>query len=185
METASDVTEAAETLGGPLVLKTAMPGHHHKSDVDGVRLGIKGKTALLDAWQEMASRLGPRTLVAPMAPPGVEMMFGLVHDETFGPLVLVAAGGVLAEIMDDSLLAVPPLDTEAALDLIDGLRAGRLLDGVRGRPASDRRALAEMLARFSVLVHCLGDMIAELDLNPVIAGANGAIAVDALVVPNA
>lgn len=185
VETASNVMAAAERFDGPLVLKTAMPGHHHKSDVDGVRLGIEGKASLLDAWQEMASRLGPRALLAPMAPPGVEMMFGLVHDETFGPLVLVAAGGVLAEVVDDSLLAVPPLDAEAALDLIDGLRAGRLLDGVRGRPASDRRALAEMLARFSVLVHCLGDMIAELDLNPVIAGADGAIAVDALVVPSA
>ena len=162
-----------------------MPGHHHKSDVDGVRLGIEDKGALLEAWHEMASRLGPRALLAPMVPPGVEMMFGLVHDETFGPLVLVAAGGVLAEVVDDSLLAVPPLDTDAALSLVDGLRAGRLLGGVRGRPASDRRALGEALARFSVLVHCLGDMIAELDLNPVIAGADGAIAVDALVVPNA
>ena len=185
VESTDDVMEAAERFDGPLVLKTAMPGHHHKSDVDGVRLGIEGKGALVEAWQEMASRLGPRALVAPMAPPGVEMMFGLVHDETFGPLVLVAAGGILAEVVDDSLLAVPPLDADAALVLIDRLRAGRLLDGVRGRPANDRRALAEMLARFSVLVASLGDMIAELDLNPVIAGAEGAIAVDALVVPSA
>ena len=185
VETASDVMEAAERFDGPLVLKTAMPGHHHKSDVDGVRLRIEGKTALLDAWREMAARLGPRALLAPMVPPGVEMMFGLVHDETFGPLVLVATGGVLAEVVDDSLLAVPPLDAEAALALIDRLRAGRLLDGVRGRPASDRAALGEALARFSVLVACLGDVIAELDLNPVIAGTDGAIAVDALVVPKA
>ncbi len=177
--------EAAERFDGPLVLKTAVPGHHHKSDVDGVRLRIEGKTALLDAWREMAARLGPRALLAPMVPPGVEMMFGLVHDETFGPLVLVATGGVLAEVVDDSLLAVPPLDAEAALALIDRLRAGRLLDGVRGRPASDRAALGEALARFSVLVACLGDVIAELDLNPVIAGTDGAIAVDALVVPKA
>ena len=111
------------------------------------------------------------------------MVFGLVQDPQFGPLVLVGTGGIFVEVLKDSLLAVPPFDTTYARSLIDRLQGRALLDGVRGQPAADVDSLASMLARFSMLAHALGDMIAELDLNPVIAGPDGVVAVDALVVP--
>ena len=175
--------DAARGLSWPLVLKTAMPGVHHKSDVGGVHLGIRDEDELVDAWENMARRHGPRCVVASMVPAGVEMVFGLVRDAQFGPMVLVGAGGVLAEILDDSVLAMPPFDAAFARSLIDRLRMRGLLDGVRGRPACDIDALCHALANFSVLADTLGSHIAELDLNPVVVGPRGVTAVDALVVP--
>lgn len=184
----TDVAEAlvaAERLGYPVVLKTAQEGIAHKSDVGGVRLGLEDGDAVAGAYEDMGARLGPRCLVSPMAGQGTEMVFGMVRDATFGPLVLVGAGGIFVEVLKDAQLAVPPFDAAFARRLIDRLRARPLLDGVRGRPAADVDALAQAFARFSVLAATLGQDIAELDINPVIAGPGGAIAVDALVVPSA
>tara|TARA_B100000676_G_scaffold265073_1_gene277817 strand:+ start:4211 stop:6298 length:2088 start_codon:yes stop_codon:yes gene_type:complete len=184
VETAEEAVAAAEACAGPVVLKTAMPGIQHKSDVGGVAVRLDGVEAVRAAYDDMAARLGARCLVAPMAPCGVEMVFGLVRDAQFGPLVLVGSGGILVEVLKDSLLAVPPFDEAHALSLIDRLKGRALLDGVRGEASADVPALATMLARFSVLAAELGDSIAELDLNPVITGPDGAVAVDALVVPS-
>jgi len=113
---------------------------------------------------------------------GVEVALGIVRDPQFGPLVLVAAGGVLVEVLHDRRLAIPPLDDRRALALIDGLRMRPLLDGVRGAPAVDVGALAHSLARLSALAEDLGDLIEALDVNPVIARSDGCIAVDALLI---
>ena len=184
VESAEAAAEAAARIGGACVLKTAMPGIQHKSDVGGVALNLPDADAVRSAYDTMASSLGPRCLIAPMAPKGVEMVFGLVRDPQFGPMVLVGAGGIFVEVLKDSVMALPPFDTAFARSLLDRLQARPMLDGVRGVPAADIDALAETLARFSVLAATLGDRIAELDLNPVIAGPDGAIAVDALVVPH-
>ena len=88
-------------------MKTAMPGILHKSDVGGVRLGIADVDGLREAYPDLAERLGNRVTVAAMAPPGVEVALGIVRDPTFGPLVLVAAGGVLVEVLHDRKLALP------------------------------------------------------------------------------
>ncbi len=184
IEDAEAAVAAAAGMNGPVVLKTAMPGIAHKSDVGGVRLKLQGEETLREEWRDMAKRLGPRCLVAPMAPGGTEMVFGLVRDDQFGPLVLIGTGGVLVDVLRDSLLAVPPFDAAHARGLIDRLKGRALLDGARGGPAADIDALADALARFSVLAAALGDRIAELDLNPVIAGPDGALAVDALVIPS-
>ncbi len=131
----------------------------------------------------MTEALGPRVMVAAMAPPGVEVALGIVRDETFGPLVLVAAGGIFVELLDDRRLALPPLDTRRAGRLIDGLQIRPVLDGVRGALAADVGSLAQAVSRLSVLAADLGDLIAELDVNPIIVSPQGAVAVDALVVP--
>lgn len=183
VEDAAAAAAAADRLGYPVVLKTALAGIRHKSDLGGVRLGLGDGATVAAAWDELAARLGPRCLVAPMAPAGTEMVFGMVSDAQFGPLVLVGAGGIFVELLKDVALAVPPFDAAVARRLIDRLKARPLLDGRRGRPAADVDALAEALARFSVLAASLGGSLAELDLNPVIAGPGGAVAVDALVVP--
>ena len=182
VEDADAACDAANSLGWPVVLKTAMPGIAHKSDVGGVWLGIDSEEQLLEAYATLCEKLGPRCLVESMAAPGVEMVFGLTTDPQFGPVVLVGAGGILVEVMGDVSHAIPPFDTTEARRLIDRLRARALLDGVRGGATADVDALAQSLARFSVLASTLGDVIKEMDVNPVIAGPSSALAADVLIV---
>ena len=184
-ETAADLDEvldAAERIGYPIVLKTAVASH--KTEVGGVALGIRDGEALAAAYREMSSRLGPAVTVQEMVGPGVEVALGVVHDPQFGPLVMVAAGGVLIEVFRDRRLALPPLDDAHARRLIDRLEMRPLLDGVRGAPSVDVGALAESLSRISILAGDLGDLIGALDVNPLIVGEDGCVAVDALVEPS-
>jgi acyl-CoA synthetase (NDP forming) len=181
-ETLEDAIAAAERLGFPVAMKTAVPGIAHKSDVGGVRLGIDDSSSLEDAYADLERDLGPQVTVAPMAPPGVELALGVVRDEQFGPLVLVGAGGLLVEVLEDRRLAIPPLDEPRAVRLVERLRMRRLLDGVRGLPAADVGALARAIVGLSWLAHDLGDRLEALDVNPVICGPDGCVAVDALVV---
>jgi acetate---CoA ligase (ADP-forming) len=181
--TAEEAIEAGNELGYPVALKTAAPEVHHKTDAGGVRLGLGGGQELSVAYVDMAARLGPHVTVSKMAPPGVEMALGLVHDPTFGSLVLVAAGGVFVELLADRRLGLPPLDDVAASRLIDGLEIRPMLDGVRGAAATNVAVLAHVVSRLSVLATELGDRIAELDANPVIVSPSGCMAVDALIVP--
>jgi acyl-CoA synthetase (NDP forming) len=173
---------AAHEIGYPVAVKTGAPDVLHKTEADGVRLGLAHDDAVRSAYEDVAGRLGPEAIVAAMAPPGVEMALGIVRDPTFGPLVVVAAGGVLVELLQDRKLALPPIDEDAARRLIDGLAIRPLLDGVRGGPPSDVGALAHAVSRLSVLAAELGDLIAELDVNPVIVSPTGCVAVDALII---
>ncbi len=120
-------------------------------------------------------------LVEPMAQPGVELIVGLRRDPQFGPAVVLGLGGVLAEVMDDVTIRLAPLTEAAATSMLDDLRGARVLHGVRGRPAVDRRALIDILVAIGRLGVERPDIL-EVDLNPVIATATGALAVDALVV---
>jgi acyl-CoA synthetase (NDP forming) len=173
----------AEALTYPVVLKTAMPGIAHKSDVGGVVLNIGDAAALADAYRDLASRLGPRVLVTPMLKiEGVEMVMGVVSDPGFGPIVMLGAGGVLVEIMKDVCAILPPFGPDVARREIEKLKIRPLLDGARGRPAVDIDALADTLSRFSALVCALRGSVKEIDVNPLIVGPDGCIAVDALVV---
>lgn len=180
--TADEAVAAAAELGWPVVLKTAAPGVQHKSDVGGVVVGVADEESMRDAYADVAARLGPQVTVAALAPAGVELALGIVRDPTFGPLVLVAAGGILVELLGDRTLALPPLDEAGARRMIDRLQVRPLLDGVRGAPASDVEAVARAVSRLSVLAADLGDVLEALDVNPIIAGPDGCVAVDALVI---
>ncbi|HWS81663.1 MAG TPA: acetate--CoA ligase family protein [Rubrobacter sp.] len=173
------VLAAARRLGYPVALKTAAASH--KTELGGVTLGIRDEDGLTGAYREMSSHLGPSVTVQEMVDPGVEMALGMVHDPQFGPLVMVAAGGVLIETLGDRRLALPPLDEARASKLIDRLDVRPLLDGVRGAPPADVNSLARTLSRLSLLAGDLGDLIGALDVNPVIVGPRGCVAVDALV----
>jgi acyl-CoA synthetase (NDP forming) len=183
VESAAAAQQAAGEIGWPVVLKTAAPGVFHKSDVGGVRLDLVDAAALDAAYRDMAARLGPRMLVMKMAGKGVELSFGSIDDAQFGPLVMVGAGGVLIEMLSDRRFALPPIDAAEARRLLDGLALRPLLDGKRGQPAADFGSVATAFAAFSVMVGDLGGLIAEIDINPVLATPKGAIALDALVVP--
>jgi len=175
---------AAEALGYPVAVKTSGEVLH-KSEEDGVRLGLEDRPAVEAAYRELAERLGPAVTVARMAPPGVELALGIVRDPQFGPLVLVAAGGLLVEILNDRRLALAPIDEARATTMIDRLKVRPLLDGVRCAPPADVGAVARALVAMSWLAHDLGEQLEALDANPVIAGAHGCVAVDALVIPRA
>lgn len=174
---------AATAIGFPVVLKTAMPGILHKTEHGGVRLHLSDEAAVAEAYGDLAGRLGPCVLVANMAPAGVELALGLKVDPQFGPLVMVAAGGVLIELLSDVRHALAPFGPATARRLIDGLRMRPLLDGVRGTPPADMGELADTLARFSVLAADLAGELAEVDVNPLIAGPSGVYVVDALALP--
>jgi acyl-CoA synthetase (NDP forming) len=184
VETAAAAREAAAAIGWPVALKTAKRGLFHKSDAGGVRLGLADAAALDAAYAEMASRLGPRMLVMRMAGKGIELSFGSVTDGQFGPLAMIGAGGILIEMMKDRRFALPPLDAAEARRLIDCLALRPLLDGKRGQPAADIAALAKAFAAFAVMVADLGSLVAEIDINPVLATPAGPVALDALVVPS-
>jgi hypothetical protein len=177
-----EAVAAAGRVGWPVALKTAAPGVAHKSDVGGVRLGLDGPERLAVAYADLEVRLGPRVLVAAMAAPGVELALGVVADPQFGPLVMVAAGGVLVEVLRDRRFALPPVDRRQALAMLDRLAVRPLLDGVRGAPPADLDAVAGAVASLSTLAVDLGDRLAALDVNPLLAGPDGCVALDALVV---
>lgn len=172
---------AARALGWPVVLKTDEPAIQHKSDVGGVVLGLTDPAAVAAAYDDLAARLGPRVLVAASAPPGVELALGLVRDPGLGPLLVLSAGGVLIELLADRAVALPPLDDVQAAALLDRLAMRPLLDGVRGAAPADLTPIRSALVGLSDLALELGEHLAALDVNPLIASAAGAFAVDALV----
>lgn len=177
------VLAAAEAIGYPVALKTL--GAEHKSDVGGVALGLDGPSALRRAYLAMAEALGPRVSVDAMAAPGVEISVGVVRDDNFGPLVIVAAGGTLVELLADRAVACPPVNRETATELLRSLRTAPLLAGWRGAAAVDIDALADVVVGFSSLATELGEFVDAVEVNPVIASPSGVVAVDALVVPRA
>ncbi len=179
--TSAEVLQAARDIGFPVALKTAA-GIQHKSDQAGVVLGLADETALGRSYCDMSARLGPQVLVAAMAHKGVEIAFGLIRDEQFGPYLVVASGGIWIEILKDRAVALPPLSFEQARALVGRLRASPLFDGARGMPPADKPALYAALARFSMLAADLGDLIDEMDVNPLLVSDRGCVAVDALVV---
>ncbi len=176
------VLAAAKSCAYPVVLKTAKPGLLHKSDQGGVIIGITDEDQLRQMYSLMRGRLGDDVLVARVAESGVEMILGLKCDPQFGPVVMLGFGGVLAETINDVQFALPPFDAEHARRCIDRMRLRPLLDGVRGAPAVNVDAFCQQAERFSAMAHALRDVLAEVDVNPVIVNKDGAVAVDALVV---
>jgi len=176
-----DVLAVADTVGYPVVLKTSAADH--KSDVDGVVLGIADAMELREAYREMADRLGPAVSVHAMARAGVEVSVGVVRDDNFGPLIVVAAGGTMVELLADRAVACPPVTSDDAGRMLRSLRIAPLLAGWRGAPPVATDALADVIAGFSQLAIELGDVIDAVEANPVIVSPAGAIAVDALVIP--
>ena len=173
---------AAERMGYPVVLKSDAPDVHHKTEADGVRLGLRDAAAVSAAYADLAGRLGPQVVVQRQAT-GVEVALGIVRDPLLGPLVMVAAGGVLVELVADRGVALPPLDHESALALIGRLKVSALLDGYRGSAPAATGALASALVALGQLAVELGDHLGGVDLNPVMVGPASAYVVDALVLP--
>ena len=178
---ADEAARAAVKLGFPVALKAAGPDVVHKSDVGGVRLGLRSEDDVADAYRSMADQIGePMTggTVQQMAAPGIETIVGVVHHPLFGPLLMLGMGGIATELLGDRSFRVLPVTDLDAAELVRSLRASPLLFGYRGAPQVDASALEDVLQRVARLA---GDVpaLAELDINPLIVSPDGAIAVDA------
>ncbi len=180
VEGAANAADAASEIGFPVAVKTA-EGADHKTDVGGVLLRLSDREAVEEAYR-ILEPLGRRVEVQAMAPAGLEMALGMVHDSDFGPLVVVGAGGALVELLGDRIVLRPPLTRTQVSEAVDRLRCRPLFDGFRGGGPVDLDAFVDAVVRFSWLAEGLGDAIEAADLNPVIVHRNGCIAVDGLVV---
>ncbi|MFD7874512.1 acetate--CoA ligase family protein [Streptomyces sp. NPDC059766] len=191
-ELAADVDEAvacAARFGQPVVMKIVSPDIPHKTDAGGVVVGVEGASAVRAAFHEIvgnARAYDPRARIVgvqvqELLPPGQEVIVGAVTDPTFGKVVAFGLGGVLVEVLRDVTFRLAPVAADEALAMLDSIRAAEVLRGVRGAPPVDRWALAEQIRRVSRLVDEFPE-IAEVDLNPVIATAQGAVAADIRVV---
>jgi acyl-CoA synthetase (NDP forming) len=166
-----------------VVLKALGPTLLHKSDVGGVRLGLESPRKVTEAYDVVQAALGAAmtgAVVQPMVPAGVEAIVGVVHEEPFGPLVMLGLGGTGAELLSDRAFRALPLTDVDANELVRGLRSSPLFFGYRGTPACHVGALEDLLLRVGALAEATPEL-AELDLNPVIVSADGAVAVDARV----
>ncbi|MFC4536051.1 GNAT family N-acetyltransferase [Sphaerisporangium dianthi] len=171
---------AAARLGLPAVLKAAGPDLVHRSEVGGVRAGLRDAAEVEEAYRAMAERVGPAmtgALVQRMAGEGVEMIVSGVAHEAFGPLVMAGMGGVIAELLADRAFRVPPISHAEAARMLGELRCAPLLHGYRGRPAVDVEELEANIIGVGRLMDDIPE-IAELDLDPVIVMPSGAVAVD-------
>ncbi|MFQ5896991.1 MAG: acetate--CoA ligase family protein [Candidatus Methylomirabilia bacterium] len=172
----------ATALGFPVVVKGMRAGLLHKTEAGAVRGDLRDARDVREACLDLTARLGAvRFLVQEQVGPGIELLMGGRQDLTFGPVVAVATGGVLAEALQDAAFGLAPLDPEEAREMLGaGLRA-RLLRGYRGLPGCDEEPLVRILLAVGQLL-ALHPRITELDLNPVIARGKMATAVDALVI---
>lgn len=174
----------------PLVLKVVSPDLPHKTEAGGVRIGISDSIELkqiLTVMQQSVRAHKPDArirgwLIEEMAQ-GVELIIGALNNPSFGPLVLVGMGGVYAELFKDVARRYAPFGVVQARELILGLKGARMLQGYRGQPACDIDALAEAVSRVSWLIADHAERLAEVEINPLIVGREGAIAVDAVILP--
>lgn len=184
---------AAEKIGYPVVLKVLAAELAHKSDVGGVILDLRGPAQLREAWRGMmvkvaAAAPGARiggAIVAPMLREGVETILGVSRDPVFGPVVMFGMGGVLVEALDDVTCRIAPFGVQEAHAMISEIRGKALLQSLRGRPPGDVDALAQALSRLSIFAAAHAQTVDSIDINPfvVLPAGQGAVALDALVVP--
>lgn len=184
--------DAPGRLHFPLAVKVVSRDIAHKSDIGGVRLNVQDNAELELVIAEVianAKRAVPNvhiagTLVSEMITDGLETIVGVVNDACFGPVVAFGLGGILAETIRDVTYRVAPFDKIEALSMIREIRGAKLFDGVRGQPARDVDALADLLVAVGDMAWLMRDRIAEMDINPVLLrpAGQGVVAVDALLV---
>lgn len=184
---AEEAVQLAAPWDEPFVLKVVGPNLQHKSDVGGVRMGVR-RHQIGDVYEELIEAVRRSTdalpidgvLVQTQVPPGIEVIVGARKDPAFGHILLFGAGGILSELVDDVALRLLPLNRETARTMITSTRVHGLLRGIRGLSAGDIDAACSVLVAVSDMVTRHPEIV-ELDLNPVIIYPRGAMAVDALV----
>lgn len=186
---AAEAQAQAEAAGYPVVLKVVSPDIAHKSDVGGVKLNLKDKAAVAAAYDEIVANSKKAVAnariagvaVQHMAPQGTEVIVGMTTDPQFGPVLMFGLGGIMVEVLKDVSFRLVPLVDKDADQMISEIKGRPVLEGVRGQPASDIKALKQTILKVSEFVEKHPE-VRELDLNPVFAYPDGAMAVDARIV---
>lgn len=187
--TADQAAAQAEAIGFPVVLKIVSPQILHKTEAGGVLVGVKSAEDVRAGFKRIVESAGRYDAkaeilgvqVQQMLVGGQEVIVGAVTDPSFGKLVAFGLGGVLVEVLKDITFRLAPVDRTEALSMLDGIQAAAILKGVRGAPPVDREALSDLIVKVSRLVDAVPEIV-ELDLNPVFARTDGAIAADVRVV---
>lgn len=187
---ADEAAVAAANAGGPVAMKIASPDILHKTDVGGVALNVSGGESVKAAFESIMSKSKVAVpdarvdgvIVSPMIGEGVDCILGAKIDPVFGPVVMFGLGGVFTEIMKDVSFRRAPVSSETAREMIDELKGAALLKGARGSEPSDLGALADTISRFSVFAAAHADQVESIEMNPVRAMPDRAIALDALIV---
>jgi len=188
-ETAEEAAKAAKEFGYPVVLKVVSPDVTHKSDVGGVRLGLDSPEAVTAAFAEIVESVKKHqpdariegVAVQRMARPGIEVIIGMSKDPQFGPVLMFGLGGILVEVLKDVAFRIVPLEPRDARQMVREIKGFPVLQGFRGQEPADLEALEKLILTVSTFVEAHPE-IEELDLNPVFAYKDGAIAVDARIV---
>jgi len=186
---ADEAVQAAREFGFPVVAKIVSPDILHKTEVGGVALNLQDAEAVRAAFTRLLGRAreaAPQArldgvLLAPMVKDGVEVILGLHRDPTFGPMVMVGAGGTAVELFKDVAFASTPLTPERARAMLDRVRAAALLRGWRGGPALDEAALVEALCRLAAFGAAHADRVDSVDINPLLVRVQGAACLDAVI----
>ena len=179
----------SKEIGFPVVLKIASPDVIHKSDAGGVKVGLQNATQVSRAYKEIMTSVKQKhpkatidgVSVQPMAKPGVEVIIGMSKDPQFGPVLMFGLGGILVEILKDVSFRIVPLARRDAREMIRDIKGYPVLEGYRGQEPANVPFLEEMLLKVSDFAE-QNPEIKELDLNPIFAYRDGAIAVDARIV---
>ena len=187
--TADEAAAAADVIGYPAVLKVVSRDIAHKSDVGGVELGLADADAVRAAYDRIMAAAKERApgagvegvSVQQMAQQGTEVIIGTTTDPQFGPVLAFGLGGIMVEVLKDVAFRIVPLESRDARQIVREIRGFPVLEGVRGQPGSDLDALEAMILQVSQFASDHPE-VAELDLNPVFAYPDGAIAVDARIV---
>ncbi len=186
---ADDAVRAAETIGFPVVLKVSSTDIVHKSDIGGVQLHLQSTDEVREAFSAIMQNVADKepnakvegVAVQPMAQAGTEVIIGMSKDATFGPVLMFGLGGVLVEVLKDVAFRIVPLNERDAEEIIRDIKGFPLLEGYRGAPAANLSALQQMLRTLSDFIEAT-PVVKEVDLNPVYAYPDGALAVDARII---
>jgi acetate---CoA ligase (ADP-forming) len=179
-ETPDDAVRMAEEIGYPVVMKIASPDILHKSDIGGIKLNITSVSEVRDAFDLLiyrARRFMPDATIwgcqlQQMVKGGREIIIGVNRDPQFGPLIMFGLGGIYVEVLKDVTFRIAPIDRRQATEMLDEIRAYKLLRGVRGEKPSDRAAIVDTLLRISQLVTDFPEIV-ELDINPLMVFEQG------------
>jgi acyl-CoA synthetase (NDP forming) len=182
----------SEQFGYPLVLKVSSVDITHKSDAVGVKVNLKNKAEVENAFDEIirsCKAAAPAAKiegvsVQPMGKPGIEVIMGVMKDPSFGPVIMFGLGGVFVEVLKDVAFRIIPIEESDAEDMINEIKGKKLLEGYRGQEPADVAYLQQMLLKLSDFVNGTPE-IEEIDMNPVFSYKDGAVVVDARIILSA